>query len=733
MAIEINRSLTSIEYIVFSTDEERFFTFIPPKALNNGVIEFIRKLPMDLMQLVRPIHFYEIHLRMASNFGYEFKVINIRYFDDVKSALLSTNRVRLIFFDASNNLHVAKFNELSDAGLDLTFFCFYDKQYSGQHSQLIRNPQDFVRRIVEDEAKIKKYLSEESSYVDEYFKFDISLNLSLKPLADYTYFLPIQSNAYIAGNIIGNFCIGRDFDETEAAEKHKEISTRAILNRTTFERQEQFLNSLDAIDYFTKAAYFDGIVKLPVKTTPLYAPLILVAPFHNPDLSRYNKGRLKGLLLEQSSNYTVEVIVEEENEIDVKPALHVNQMRLSYLDNISFLHASFTYSPILRLPLVGKSINRELSFFKPSNFPQYFSDKTRKKLNKMIGNFGKILANRTLSKKIQDVIKSRNSQVVVISDIPVEWMAIGGIPLAFTHDVCRLPETSLHGLMSLYSSNKESAFIIDKDIIKNTLVIFGCQDIEFTKWQPFIELHQEELGFNIARCQSISDVKREIEKLRPSLIIFDCHGGFDESTNSSFLYIGSEKLTGNDVVENGIVAPLIFLSACGTAPTYGTMNPIANAFFEAGAYSVTSTFLPISVDTGTMLYFRLLVKLKSASENVFYKNWLEFVCHIIRTSTINDAYMFTLGKYVKLDSPEFEQSNIEALIESQIFDERRKLYHNLDGKISKLAKTKKDFYSSRIPEHLLYTNLGRGDLILFESWIEENNKQNINGANQNKK
>ncbi|TCV05658.1 hypothetical protein EDC17_107112 [Sphingobacterium alimentarium] len=91
--------------------------------------------------------------------------------------------------------------------------------------------------------------------------------------------------------------------------------------------------------------------------------------------------------------------------------------------------------------------------------------------------------------------------------------------------------------------------------------------------------------------------------------------------------------------------------------------------------------------------------------------------------------MLTLGKYVELDSPEFEKSNVQALIESQVFELRRKLYNNLDGKISKLAKAKKDFYSSLIPEYLLYTNLGRGDLILFKSWIEENNKQNVSGTN----
>ncbi|TCV15166.1 hypothetical protein EDC17_10141 [Sphingobacterium alimentarium] len=645
MAIEINTSLTSIEYIVFSSDEKRFITFFPPDSLNNGVVEFISKLPMDLMQLVRPINFYGFHLQTASNFGYDFKVINIRYFEDVKDDVLSANRVRLIFFDGSDNLHLEKFKLMLQAGLDLTFFSFYNKKKYREHNpQIIDNPQQFLRRILEEEEKIKKNLSEESPYVDEFFKFDVSLDLDLKPFANYPFFLPIQNNAYISGNIIGNFCMGRDFDEAEAIEKHKEISTKAILNRNTFERQEQFVNSLEIIDYFTKLAYSEKLVKLPLKNTPKFAPLILVAPFHNPDLNRYNRGTLTGLLLEQSSNYTIEITTEDDKEIDVTPALHLNQMRLSYLDNISFLHASFTYSPILRLPLIGKSINRELSFFKPSNFPQYLSNKTRKKLNKTISNFGRKLANRTLSEKIQNVIKLRDSQIVVISDIPVEWMNIGGIPLSFTHDVCRLPETSLHGLMSLYSSNRETTFVVDEDIVKKTLVIFGCQEAEFTKWQLFIEQHQNEIGFKIAKCQSISDVKREVEKIRPSFIIFDCHGGFDESTNSSFLYIGSEKLKGDDIVKNGIVAPLIFLSACGTAPTYGTMNPIANAFFQVGAYSVTSTFLPISVDNGTMLYFRLLVKLKSAAQNVIHKNWLEFVCHVIRTSTINGIrpinYMF---------------------------------------------------------------------------------------------
>src|SRR5690606_2782146 len=100
---------------------------------------------------------------------------------------------------------------------------------------------------------------------------------------------------------------------------------------------------------------------------------------------------------------------------------------------------------------------------------------------------------------------------------------------------------------------------------------------------------------------------------RPSLLIVDTHGDFQANEVGSVLQFGEEWLNGNQVVAMPRVPPLIFLSCCWGAPVYGCANTIAQAFFEAGALSVTTTFLPVGIDEGTLLYYRLLNNLKTAA------------------------------------------------------------------------------------------------------------------------
>ena len=82
-------------------------------------------------------------------------------------------------------------------------------------------------------------------------------------------------------------------------------------------------------------------------------------------------------------------------------------------------------------------------------------------------------------------------------------------------------------------------------------------------------------------------------------------------------------------------------------------------------------------------------------------------------------------KYPEIDEAELRDAIIFALTDSLIFSKRRELYKNLDNRISKLIHTESTFYSDAIPEYLLYSNLGRGDLILFDTWKESFLKNNV--------
>jgi hypothetical protein len=260
--------------------------------------------------------------------------------------------------------------------------------------------------------------------------------------------------------------------------------------------------------------------------------------------------------------------------------------------------------------------------------------------------------------------------------------------------------------MANFVAHEQLQYLVPTDILKKTLVVFSSDEPAFRKWYPIVRMTGEKHGVEIRECFSIKALQSAIEEVKPELLIIDGHGGFDKAGRTSVLYVGKERLTGDQVVALNITAPLVFLSACSTAPTYGTIDTIANAFFEVGALSVTTTYLPISVDAGSVLYVRLLNNLITASTSPMHQNWLAFVAHLIRTSAVGAAYKHYHAKHPEdpLAWPDEQAKDYTYLLS---FYERRKIY-------KKLTSTNGPNLTGSIPEYLFYSILGRADLIRFK-------------------
>ncbi len=713
---------TTIQYILVSNGSPIITTILPPEVFESDVVDFIKSCPVDIIQLIDSVDFLELYLRNAWSFGYDFSVFNIKDFDFLEPLINSSPQIQLFFLDGSSKEHKKLYEKLNNDKSIIRYFHFYNSE-NGINSEngLIVSPIHFIETIINQQEEILNYLKFKGVQINP------SVFIGHKEFHEFYYFVPTRTNFFLINRIIGNFgYCESDLTLEQREEKHIEETSKALKAQHSFERQKLFINQVKKIDYYFNIAIREKILNPTSSISPYLPSLILVVPFHNPDLKEiYGDKNLTDLLqVEQTENY-INLADTKQGFRMTTAGMEIQRKRIKYLDDISFLHSSFSFSPTIRLPLKGKSLYRELSFFRPSSFPNISIHKNRRKLKKTIYMFGKALKEKTISFELENLIKRRNGQIIAISDLPIEWTLIDGIPLSFTHDICRLPETSLHGLMSFYTYNQVSEYSVPEDILKKTLIILGSNESSFKKWHEQVYELSKRDGFSIVQCNCLNDVKQAIDKLKPDFLIFDCHGGYDDTTRSSYLLIGDEILDGNYVVKNQISAPIIFLSACGTAPTYGTMNPIANAFFESGAISVTSTFLPIDVDTGSILYLRVLNNLSYAANHVIHKNWLEFICHLIRTSSINEAYRLALNKDPSIESNDYFVSNVTALTESLVFSKRRELYKTINNKISSMTNVKREYYSEVVPEYLLYTNLGRGDLILFDKWKEDYLKKNV--------
>ncbi|KFF16945.1 hypothetical protein B0A62_02450 [Flavobacterium hydatis] len=583
-------------------------------------------------------------------------------------------------------------------------FPFKKKYFKSVHSLISNFKRDF--------DLIKKTLSDVSDgYLELEFNLDEDENNILLPT-----FSPIVPNYFT-------------FIQIENKSWKNDYPKNITINSS--ERRSALLDIVMKIDKVHSEA----------TEAKLTAPILIAAfPFFNPVVKSHLKNKaktsdeklyLKLYELEQSIDYMTYFFKEkvspeesegftesESEEIGEIGAFLFSEFvkpKLLFLDAISYLQSSFTFSPFMRFPMIGKSIYRELSIFNPIN-NNFYTQKSLNKISKSIIAFGEKLSSHTIDNETKEYLKNRNGQILAISDLPIEWLTLDQVPLSFTHDVCRIPETNYQGIVNNYSANNRFSYSLNHDVLKKTLIILSADeqtnnDHEFTASYKLVKDYSKELEYHFRYCKTIKDVSNAINEIEPYILIFDCHGNIDSTTDTSYLSINQEKLTCDEIVKYKISAPIVFLSCCNTSPNYGYINKLHDAFFQVGALTVTGTFLPISIKRGTMYYIRLLTLLKLEINKNLYDNWLSFISNIMRTSIIHDAISKSYLKLQKTLSVEEQKALSNILLELQDFNKRREIFINLRNKGIRISEDLTISIEDTDCEFLMYTHYGRPDLI----------------------
>lgn len=472
--------------------------------------------------------------------------------------------------------------------------------------------------------------------------------------------------------------------------------------------------------------------------------IILAYPFFNPDyreLFKLNVDKTEGnnrfiakqmkylrFIEQDTSTYTYEAKLEPKDRINPELVLAVKQRHTLFLDFVGYLHSTFEISPYIRVPARGASLNTYINRLSPS---QYKKAQNRSSLSKNIAQIGEALS-ANLPTEVVKFLGQYADGIFAISDLPIEWTTIQDTPLAFLCDTCRIPETGPTSILSQFNVNCDEFFQIPKNILNKTLVVCGAtlEDSIFKNYQTQVSIqNKESLPYKTAHVQSKSEFFDVVNRIRPHLLIIDSHGDFKTQSEGSYIWMGNEKVLGRDVIEYLPQIPLVILSCCWGTPIYGNSNTIAQAFFERGTFSVLSTLLPISIDRGFILYYRILNNLLFAAEHGIHENWMNFVSHSIRTSYFDDLLSLIISKFGLdiLESEKYESNRLEWAIKCMHREARPIAYKEVKevilGCIKDSCKSKAERFlktNEPIPEFLLYTHLGRGDLIKFDSWIEAN-------------
>lgn len=692
----------------------------PPIELTHRLLPMISQLPQSLLHFLIGSDYYQLKLLLGEQAGYQLTFIYAENLGESDQFILEFGLNVILICTEDLNL-------IPQINIDLARLhrknCVYwvDDEITDEFilNNMVSNNDEFFAFLI-------RYCSE-NHFLERFAK---SMPLSVPLFAqDYTfrYFNPCNVNTDTLNSAVGNWGYRGAMITDNEREIIREKSTEATSMMFGTDRQDNLTEQLKSFAALQYASIQNVELRVPF-SDQFHSPLVFAVPFTSVDVRKTffkqlplenNEKEIATILkyilsLEYTTNYCL--TPEPERMVDLQTfnaaVRWVYSSRSNYLDLIGRLHASFRFSPYFRTPYIGRSINDALSFT-GAKVNNRLTTGDGSSVIAVIEKVGEMISNQTLAAKSKEMLADLPIQIVAISDLPVEWIRIDGVPLGFTHDICRIPETPSGGQMMHFEIARFApAWKIPKDIISKTLVVYGCRSDAFVEYQEKVDFISQRLGFKTVICRSINEFEKQVKSFKPELLIIDSHGDADMQTHQSYIYMGDDKVYPSDIAERHIHAKLVFLSACNTAPTYNDVNIIANAFFESGAFAVTSAYLPLDIRESSTLYIRLLHRLAEAANQQIHRNWLAFISHLLRTSFI----MSPLLDDVVANSEVSDRSKgiTDMTITSMTFQNRRSLYKKM---MSGIGTEQGHYdYSGRIPHYLMYSTLGRADLIEFESF-----------------
>lgn len=700
---------SKIQYIVIKKSNINNILYANNDS-ENRILEELRYYPQDLLQFLPGFDYFN-YVKTQNNSGIQvlrFNSPNLISETNTLNTLLDylvlKNRicVFLISKECLQELSII-INKVVEKSIKI----FYYKIYSYKQKIEINNdPRNFIDhqhfyQILNRDSKIL------SKHIMSFFKklkgVKLHVSQNINKNVEFFNFKPIVSNV-ININTINNIY---------NLEHHTNWEKAPLEGR-----KELLLQSLKLLDDI----HIEWSKRKQMKQT-FFPTLILVFPYNNPIISNFIKEHskdrhfTKAILAEQDSNFLFNIQgIEDSVDLDDYARLvnFLNETKLDNLDGISYLHSTFQFSPILRFPILSSKINSLISMF---GLGQKNGILNSQKRHKAILKLGRRLNSIYLDRSMEDYLSKRNGQILAISDLPIEWMLIKNTPLGFLCDVCRIQDSNIPGLINNYSAFSKTTVILGSKSIKNTLIVFSSNEndkTDFSNSYKSAKAFQEKLGFNIEFASDAINIKFLLEKYKPEILIFDCHCKFDRSSMSSYLQIGDQNIYPRDIVENNIAAPIVYLASCNTNPNYDNVTKLHDAFFEAGARSVTGTFLPIDMDKGTFIYLRMLNLLNSKNERLVSGNWLHFISFCIRTSVIWEA-RFKCYKNLGRELTQDEENEFVNLLEKlHRFEDRCNVFNLLINEGIKLSEDLILQISDTNMGFMYYTHYGRPDLIMFK-------------------
>jgi hypothetical protein len=686
-----------------------YFVLISDKITDSSIVDsgwliHLLNFPASLLEIQTDKQLLPLGLPLN---GFDLRIFSYSAFEEFKKALQSHEGVKVVIWEVEDYSKIPELQLLDVQPFLYKLAGFAAKEIpSGMASSVLKSPSDLKSKAKSKFLDLLKRLESDDEIISLLKNALTDPEARLGPwYIEGKYDYSVQANIKTAMRLSAK---GFAFDSSQ------------LIVPKNVQGISETIHLIDSV----------GRGKLPI---------ILTAPYHNSRAYELHKSELRSFMEANRPelnlhNINLDLKLLEQNEL-----LHFineqgssqREFQLSYhktvvLNSLGELHASPTNSPMMQMPLLGKSIDAGLAALEKAGKP---GDPNKAGTAKYFSRFGKMLSSK-LSPEMSQILTKRDT-VVALSDLPIELMTIDDVPLSVISDVVRLPESPAALPLRHYLLHSRSPYVIEEDLICRTLILnLYAEDSTFKRLDDIFALAKPKLSCMV--CRSKDAFFSAIAEKQPQLLIIYTHGDIDPQRLESFLWIGPNiKLTYDDIVNSNISVPLVILMACSTAPVFGYQKTVASAFLMRDSYSVSGTLLPIYKISSFTFYQKFIETLEWALNNRGYFSWIHLLSDICRINFYNDAMMYVFENLRKKFP--YDQWDMDAFAEQrQVWydhikspQERFKIFGQWKDIIQKSfpyryhSQIKGSFHHYPLYSSTqLMTHLGRGDLILFRSALK---------------
>ncbi|MCP1373828.1 CHAT domain-containing protein [Dyella lutea] len=331
-----------------------------------------------------------------------------------------------------------------------------------------------------------------------------------------------------------------------------------------------------------------------------------------------------------------------------------------------------------------------------------------------------------LSDEIDDRFKNemgrQNLAITLVTDAPIEWLPVNGLPLMVRNEVSRICMTP--GNLMLTQCVDSGTLILSANELEDVLVIrsFEADD----QVRPMLERAMDVFKVRRLRVKLIdaacaSEVVAALNNFTGNLVVFDCHGGHDGDEGHGWLQIGPDKVDTWELAHIARIPPIVILSACSTYALAGSHASVGNGFIRSGATAVIGTFLPVDALLSAMMVARLLFRIDEFLPALHefdadFITWRTLISTYLKMSYSTDLLMHFVGKH-QIEVGDFER--IARLSTLDINHFHPYWYDRLVARISKATSISERGVRAEIDqecalvETMLYCHIGRPERILI--------------------